>query len=97
MAPLQPEPSGSALARGEWRVKARCRTVAEEVFYPPERETRRARRERETVARQICWTCPVQVPCRRFAVATQEPHGVWGGTTPLDRRRLAGEARPRDS
>ena len=83
-----PIPSRWPVAKDEWRLLARCKSVAAEVFYPPDREKPRARRERETLAKQICRTCPVQDPCRRFAVGTQEPHGVWGGTTPQDRRRL---------
>ena len=84
----------STLLQDDWRLQARCRSVPAEVFYPPDRETPRARRQRETLAKQICRKCPVQDACRRFAVGTREPHGVWGGTTPLDRRRHLADGKP---
>jgi hypothetical protein len=37
-------------------------------------------------AKAICGTCPVRVPCLAFALATREPHGVWGGLTAEERR-----------
>ncbi|MHB1554603.1 MAG: WhiB family transcriptional regulator [Acidimicrobiales bacterium] len=33
----------------------------------------------------LCGACPVVEPCR--AAGAREPDGVWGGTTPRDRRR----------
>lgn len=34
-----------------------------------------------------CLNCPLYLACRRYAVQAQEPVGVWGGTTPVDRNR----------
>jgi WhiB family redox-sensing transcriptional regulator len=31
------------------------------------------------VAKAICTTCPLMVPCLRTALARREPVGVWGG------------------
>jgi WhiB family redox-sensing transcriptional regulator len=42
--------------------------------------------EREAVA--ICRTCPARTPCLRFAVDNDEQHGVWGGMTAEQRRKL---------
>jgi WhiB family transcriptional regulator, redox-sensing transcriptional regulator len=36
----------------------------------------------------ICRVCPVRTPCREYAVARPERFGVWGGTTPRQRREL---------
>ena len=76
------------LEAAEWRLRARCKDVSADQFYPPEKERRSARRQREIQAKQICLGCPVLEPCRRYAVESQEPHGVWGATTPRDRERL---------
>ncbi|WP_366139797.1 WhiB family transcriptional regulator [uncultured Modestobacter sp.] len=40
-------------------------------------------------AASLCAGCPVLAECRAYAVAAREPHGVWGGLTWSDRRRLA--------
>lgn len=38
-------------------------------------------------AKSICRMCPVRKICLAYAVHN-EPHGVWGGTTPMERREL---------
>ncbi|MBX4171721.1 WhiB family transcriptional regulator [Rhodococcus sp. DMU2021] len=40
------------------------------------------------MARRICSRCPVLESCRRFAVETGQPHGIWGGLTESERRNL---------
>lgn len=42
-----------------------------------------------TIAKRICETCPAQVDCLDYALATGERHGVWGGVDELERRRVA--------
>lgn len=39
-------------------------------------------------AKRICRSCPVWLACLRSALEREEPAGVWGGTTPRDRRAL---------
>ncbi len=39
-------------------------------------------------AKAVCASCRVRLPCLRFAVATRQMHGVWGGTTAEERRGL---------
>lgn len=39
-------------------------------------------------ARQVCASCPVQGSCLQFALRTGEDHGIWGGLTAGERRRL---------
>src|SRR4051794_10285470 len=47
-----------------------------------------------------CRRCPLQAPCAAYAIAADERFGVWGGTTPDDRRavrrlgRQSGNGRP---
>lgn len=39
-------------------------------------------------AKGICFECPVQFECLAGAMRRREQYGVWGGTSPADRRRL---------
>ncbi|WP_313880465.1 WhiB family transcriptional regulator [Mycobacteroides abscessus] len=41
---------------------------------------------REARAKQICRRCPVREPCSSYAIAAGESFGVWGATTPRERR-----------
>lgn len=41
---------------------------------------------------RVCEGCPFRDPCREWAVATGE-HGVWGGTSQNDRKRIRFERR----
>lgn len=50
--------------------------------------TRRTHAEaaRQDVAREACSWCPLLEVCRAYALAAVEPDGVWGGTSPNERR-----------
>ena len=39
-------------------------------------------------AQEICFDCPVQMLCREYAVAANEPTGIWGGLTTAERANL---------
>ena len=39
-------------------------------------------------AKEVCEECPVLNECLSYAVGTNQTEGVWGGTTPSERRRL---------
>lgn len=36
----------------------------------------------------LCLGCPAKARCLTDALARGEEHGVWGGTTPTERRRI---------
>lgn len=40
------------------------------------------------VARRICATCPVKEPCLEYALENRIEHGVWGGCSERERRRI---------
>ncbi|MBW3610842.1 MAG: WhiB family transcriptional regulator [Actinobacteria bacterium] len=40
------------------------------------------------VARRICATCPVKEPCLEYALDQRVDHGVWGGASERERRRI---------
>lgn len=43
--------------------------------------------ELQAAAVEACSWCPVVGLCRDYALAAGEREGVWGGTTPADRRQ----------
>jgi WhiB family transcriptional regulator, redox-sensing transcriptional regulator len=40
------------------------------------------------VARRICQACPVQGACLEYALENRIDHGVWGGCSERERRRI---------
>ncbi|MFA5566546.1 MAG: WhiB family transcriptional regulator [Acidimicrobiia bacterium] len=40
------------------------------------------------VARKICAECPVAETCLEYALVNRIDHGVWGGTSERQRRRI---------
>ncbi len=40
------------------------------------------------VAKKICNSCPSQDMCLEYALAHRIDHGVWGGTSERQRRRI---------
>ena len=72
-----------------WHLKASCRGPESQLFFPPSLPERREEREaREARAKRICLDCPVLDDCLDFALRVREPHGIWGGLTEAERRRL---------
>ena len=72
-----------------WHLKAACRGPESVLFFPPPLPERREVREgRETKAKEICFECPVRRECLEFALRVREHHGIWGGLTEAERRRL---------
>jgi len=65
-----------------WTARAACRDLDTEIFYP-------ATADDEAEALAICATCPVRAQCLDQALRDREQHGIWGGTTPEQRRRIA--------
>lgn len=63
-------------------VEALCAQVDPFLFFPEVGES-------TSNARSLCRRCADRVPCAEWAVVNRERHGIWGGTTPPQRRRLA--------
>lgn len=70
----------------EWRSVGNCRSSDPNLFFPLGRG--RAAAEQAEVAKVICRSCPSLAPCLAFALAAHQELGVWGGTTPDERRRI---------
>lgn len=58
---------------------AACRGMDTNLFFP-------TRGEDHTAAKQVCARCKVKNPCREWALANNEKHGIWGGTAERERR-----------
>jgi WhiB family redox-sensing transcriptional regulator len=39
-------------------------------------------------AKKICNRCPVKTDCLNWALATGQPDGIWGATTPRERQTM---------
>jgi WhiB family redox-sensing transcriptional regulator len=77
-----------------WQVKAACRGPQATVFFPPSTFERKDEKlERERRAKAICATCAVRQPCLDYALRIREPHGIWGGLSESERKRML-EPRP---
>lgn len=72
----------------DWQLDAACQGLASSVFFHPDGERGAARAGRARRAKAVCQGCPVLEQCRRHALATREPYGVWGGLTEEERRDL---------
>lgn len=67
---------------------AACRGHNVAVFYPdPEQAKHRSYANLMADAVKICSTCDVKDPCLEYAIEN-EPMGIWGGTTEMQRHRL---------
>jgi len=87
--PTPPMAVPSLAAEPTWRADARCRhESAVHFFSPGHLERREEKHSRESAARALCGACPVRRQCLEYALVVQEPHGIWGGLTELERRRL---------
>jgi WhiB family redox-sensing transcriptional regulator len=72
-----------------WQVKAACRGPQATVFFPPSTFERKDEKlERERRAKAICATCAVKQPCLDYAMRIREPHGIWGGLSESERKRI---------
>ncbi|GIJ14680.1 hypothetical protein Vgi01_13640 [Micromonospora gifhornensis] len=64
-----------------WRTRGACQSVDPETFFP-------APNEPADAAVSLCRSCDVQGSCLAWALEVGDCHGVWGGTTPRERRAM---------
>lgn len=64
-----------------WSYSGSCSTADPELFFPPPGTD-------TSSARSICRGCPVRRHCLDYALETGQKHGIWGGMTESQRRRL---------
>lgn len=66
----------------QWMERAAC--AHSTVDFYPDSQLETALR----LPKSVCESCPVRVPCLRYALDHAEKHGVWGGTSETERRRI---------
>lgn len=73
-----------------WSDEAACRDADPELFFPTSEDmARRAVARQVAEAKAICAACPVWSACLGWAVQNGQDHGIWGGLTARERRRLS--------
>ena len=68
-------------AESAWMVKGNCRNYPPAVFFPSDGVG-------VDRARRICATCQVADDCLEYALVNRIDHGVWGGASERERRRI---------
>ena len=64
-----------------WMQRGRCRDIPPSTFFPSDGVG-------VDVARRICADCPVKARCLEYALENHIDHGVWGGCSERERRRI---------
>ncbi len=70
----------------EWMAEGNCRNEPPSLFFPSDGVG-------VDIARTMCATCPVKSPCLEYALRNRIDHGVWGGTSERERRRILRQRR----
>ena len=70
----------------EWMEHAVCRGAAPTAFFPSDGSG-------VEVAQRVCESCPVRAECLEYALEHRIEHGVWGGASERERRRILRERR----
>lgn len=73
-------------AKGSWWDDAACEGLDTNLFFPTG-ESKDAQKQTEK-AKAICASCVVRAECLNFAVVTGQDEGIWGETTPDERRSI---------
>ncbi|MEM8620818.1 MAG: WhiB family transcriptional regulator [Actinomycetota bacterium] len=64
-----------------WMAEGNCRLYPPATFFPSDGVG-------VDRARKICRDCPVQERCLEYALGERIDHGVWGGCSERERRRI---------
>ena len=65
----------------DWMARGKCREIDPAIFFPSDGIG-------VQVAQRICAECPVRVACLEYALENKVDHGVWGGSSERERRRI---------
>lgn len=69
-----------------WTEHAACASLPPDLFFP-------SRGHETSTAKAVCAECPVCEECLDYALRRGEKHGIWGGTSEADRRKLRRDRR----
>jgi WhiB family transcriptional regulator, redox-sensing transcriptional regulator len=77
---------GEFVTSGNWWQYAACRSAEPDLFFPI---SAKGRSQLDVArAKMVCGRCPVCSQCLDYALATGQPHGIWGGLTEIERQLL---------
>jgi len=65
----------------EWMSQGKCASLPPAIFFPNDGVG-------VEIARRICADCPVKATCLEYALENHIDHGVWGGASERERRRI---------
>ena len=65
----------------DWMARGNCADKPPATFFPKDGAG-------VDYARKICATCDVKALCLDYALRNRIDHGVWGGTSERERRRI---------
>ena len=65
----------------DWMAQGNCADKSPSIFFPSDGVGVEA-------ARRVCDGCPVKDQCLNYALDNRIDHGVWGGTSERERRRI---------
>jgi WhiB family redox-sensing transcriptional regulator len=65
----------------DWMATGNCAEKPPSLFFPSDGVG-------VEVAKRVCTDCPVRSQCLEYALDNRIDHGVWGGTSERERRRL---------
>ncbi len=69
------------MEQNAWMARGACRNYEPSVFFPSDGVG-------VDRARKICATCNVTEDCLEYALLNRIDHGVWGGASERERRRI---------
>lgn len=70
----------------DWMHRGACREHTPTLFFPSDGVG-------VEVAKRVCVGCPVRAECLEYALTHGVNHGVWGGCSERERRRIAARRR----
>lgn len=71
----------SRTMKTDWMTRGKCRDLPWDAFFPRDGMG-------VSTAQKICATCPVSQDCLEYALENHIAHGVWGGCSERERRRI---------
>lgn len=69
------------LGHDDWREDALCAQTDPALFFPDKGGSTRE-------AKRVCASCPVRIQCLESALDNDERHGIWGGLSEVDLRKI---------
>lgn len=73
----------SAAGNLDWKAQGACLGADADLWFPG-----RGKNQDAKEAKAVCLKCPVRQECLDYAIANVEKHGVWGGKSERERRKI---------